>query len=296
MDLTDLKRWQWAVLGVLGGLAVGYARTQMDPSPNARTLSRERFENELFANPIEGKIPRIDDIVVYPPVEGVYTLNFTWYVPSEDGKGWTPQPWSLTVKGNYAGTNENIVDWLARQKKDFPQIHYSYRWYDIAPTAYYIWSGVGLVLVGGVWPSLIGLMTGAGLVPKREKKVAAYDLDRFSAGNTGGSGAEESSAVPALTDEQLAERQSQLDDMVDRMEERVADLRMTGTPAAGANASGGSSTAGTKPIQILSDKPLEVAAGPAQPEEKKEYAGEFYPTVRVHKKDDEGGAAGGAGH
>src|SRR5207248_1549758 len=44
-----------------------------------------------------------------------------------------------------------------------------------------LWGGGAVVLIGGIWPTALNLMIGAGLGRKKEKEPD-YDLDRFKGG------------------------------------------------------------------------------------------------------------------
>ena len=43
-----------------------------------------------------------------------------------------------------------------------------------------IWGGGAVLLIGGVWPTLLSVMIGAGLGRPKSEKKDDYDLDRFS--------------------------------------------------------------------------------------------------------------------
>lgn len=121
----------------------------------------------------------------------------------------------------------------------------------------------GLVLVGGVWPTVIQLLVGAGFARPPKPKEPAYDLDRF--GHTSEAVAE--APPPVETDAALASRVEQLE------EELLADLAATEAtrreePAMVA-----------PPVRDLKAEPLEPVTEAAKPGADVTYAGEYYPVA-----------------
>src|SRR5437667_5969116 len=72
----------------------------------------------------------------------------------------------------------SILDYLAETKQAFPDVvEYRYAWWAAPRAQYVLWMGGALLLIGGVWPSLVNLMIGAGMgSPKRDKQTDAYEL------------------------------------------------------------------------------------------------------------------------
>ena len=121
----------------------------------------------------------------------------------------------------------SIREYLADTKRAFPDVQYKYAWWSEHPAQYLLWMGGCVLLIGGVWPSFIGLMTGAGLGrPKREKKEE-YDLDRF--GKSANKPAKSAAPMkPGISD---ADAQ-QMRDLQEKLEQNVAGMAMTNAPGA----------------------------------------------------------------
>src|SRR5207244_2481957 len=57
----------------------------------------------------------------------------------------------------------SIRDYLAEVKERFPDVQYRYAWWTQPKAQFGLWMGGAVLLIGGVWPSLVNLMIGAGL-------------------------------------------------------------------------------------------------------------------------------------
>ena len=133
------------------------------------------------------------------------------------------------------------------------------------------------MLLAGLCPPLIGVLTGAGTGRRHDEKEKKpeYDLSRFGKGKPGRSIA----AKPQVTEQDL-EHVRELDAELER---RLAAARATdGTTLTGAAASGPADadnrTKPEQPVQKLSAGPLEAPAIDDKPKKPKRYGGEFYPT------------------
>src|SRR5687767_9054104 len=74
MRIEDLKRWQWAVAGILLGLLVSYWRGSEgmeDVLAGRSTIEIAEFQKLLTVRTRAGK-PAIKDIRIYPAEDGVY--------------------------------------------------------------------------------------------------------------------------------------------------------------------------------------------------------------------------------
>jgi hypothetical protein len=159
-----------------------------------------------------------------------------------------------------------IVDFLADARRQNAALNYSYvalwepRW------AYLAWTAGSLVLIGGLWPTLIRLMIGAGFA--RAEPDPAYDLSRFKGGNEKAAAKEQTSAVDEARVRELAEE-------LERKLSADASARQ-GSPQ--------EALPELEPVRPLLLAPAEVPAGGEKPPENKEYGGEYYPVVRKVEK------------
>jgi len=281
MGLDELKRWHWIVIGVLVGLVLSLTRTSMEPPHGARSTKSPQFEADLVTPPLKSGDASVKDLIVYPPIEKVYPVEFKLRTPSKDGRGWVYTQWYLDAETPYKATidrpsnpgpDETILTHLKRLQGKYSFVKYQYAWWYEPQAVYVLWTTGAVVAIGGVWPTILNLMIGAGFGPKKKEKDD-YDLERF-----GKSGDEESK--PIEKKEATAEDHAKLAALQANMEKNL-DGFGEGTPGAPGAQSAGQSTE----VRKLDGGPVE-AANIEKEADDKEYAGEFYPTARVKKQDD----------
>src|SRR5262249_18763432 len=74
-----------------------------------------------------------------------------------------------------------IQDYLEQVRKSNAEATYRFAWWYLPWAIALIWGGGAVLLIGGVCPTALNLMIGAGLGRKKEKEPE-YDLDRFKGG------------------------------------------------------------------------------------------------------------------
>jgi prepilin-type N-terminal cleavage/methylation domain-containing protein/prepilin-type processing-associated H-X9-DG protein len=206
--------------------------------------------------------------LVMEPAEGGKTY-VTGEIPAGEGRHrafavYTGKPFPAAGE-EQAG---DIKEYIQRLKAEGKNVDVREAWWDRTwvklgwPTA------AGVVLIGGIWPVVLGLMVGAGF--GRKKEETEYDLERFG-------------KEKEVKNEQATPVGTQADVMaaVERME---GEIRKGGleTPVARV-----AEVAAAKPV-VLTGGPLEAAA--AREEEEKEYKkGEFYPVVKLGGKTEHSG-------
>jgi len=307
MRIEDLKRWHWIVLGLAVGLGISYWRGSIDAEMALRgydSLDVAAFERNLTATSRDGR-PLLRNIRVYPAEEGVYWVAAE-ELPERGGRrrggwdGWRrnrnqpnadqPAPQAeynpvmvrtttpFVPRNNpQAPTNPNytVVDYLTEMKSQHPGLDFSNRWWDKDPLRSTIWALAGVLVIGGIWPSIINLLIGAGLGHRTEKKESEYDLSRF--------GKEE--PAPVAKAEPTAAELEKLRQLEAELERNLAASGLSAqnldAPAAGTDVS---SAPAEQPLRVLTSGPVESPATDDKPPEDKHYAGEFYPTVTHVKK------------
>jgi hypothetical protein len=189
-----------------------------------------------------------------------------------------PQPYAAAL--HYDGPpdpNLTIEKYLGHLKATRPEakFEYHYAWWKQKSLGGAAGMAAGLVLIGGVWPTVLGLLAGAGFGrPPRPEK--AYDLDRFShapdpAKPAAASASPEQDAalhhhIEELEDELLANLRRS--DAI-RREEPLEDER---------------------PVRDLKTSPLEPAPVADKKGEDVEFTGEFYPVAHKVAKQGDGHA------
>jgi hypothetical protein len=270
MGFFNIKPWHIGIgLPIFSGVLL-FSYLQIEPRPNPRTTSPVMFENVATGRPVGRSNPQpvVQDVRVYPPVDGLYTVNFVQLVADPKEDRWLKQEWSFTAKHPRNNSNETIIEWFDRLKEQNPSFTYTYEWWREPGKVWPIWAGSSAVLFawGVLLPLVIWLVKGGPGRLKAEMKAVPKSTA--------------SAASPVVT----AADRDQLDDMIDRLETSThtdADGNPvpSGTPA--------SNPAAANAPKILSGKPLEALPDAGKHEEDKEYKGEFYPVAKsgTHKKD-----------
>ena len=281
MQLQDLKRWQWMIFAVIVGLALSYVWSNWDCGEQFPTITQPDFERGIVGH--YPQLGYVTDVTVLPrtraDVQGVVCAMLS---RTNDPKLMKYQPVVLhapfpytTLQGKSFGT---VRDYLASVEQQNASVHFHYAWYRERWAVYTLWMAASVLLVGGIFPSVISLMTGGGLnlsmqfEHKPKAKNDDYDLDRFGKGSWRG---DRRDGARGASD-------------ADMDELRRLDAEMEKRLGSGAHASGGAaaSSEGDAGVRKLDGGPLDIAAAD-QPQEQREYEGEFYPVAKtVHKKEE----------
>lgn len=301
MDIADIKRWQWIIIGIVAGLGLGWVWSGMEPSESGgRQISQMDFERDV-ARKYENQ-PMIRNIVIQPATTDyagkmVQPVSFQrmqigqkskkiYYVPAQfiamvPYKPMMNAPASMTAKFT-------LSDYLANIQKRNDSVRYAYGWWKEKPATIAIWTIGSVAVIGGVWPTFLSLIVGAGLGGSREKKKKEDYFDRFSHHRE-----PEKAGAKVVGD---AEHQ-RLDDMNRALEQRLASAGMFDQER------DLETEAEEAEVRKLQAGPLEVAQAVKKPgdDDEIEVKGEFYPVLIHHKKghseghdDAKGGAKDGA--
>ena len=291
MQIEDFKRWHWILIALVIGGLMGFCwnLTPPDEKADGRGTSALEFVGNLTRQKTSQGYTWVRQTLVYPPEERVDPTTgktgFANYVvcsmltPLPDGKyKYMVKHFTADVPfkvGNIQPKSDqySIRDYLKETKEAFPEVvDYRYAWWSAPRMQYILWMGAALLLIGGLWPTLVNLMIGAGLGGHKHEKKDEYDLDRF-----GKSKEPAKSATPVKAGMSNADMQK-LRDLQDHLADNVSGMELTGGVATSVATS---SAPGTVKALGGSSEPLKPVA-PTEPEEPKEYMGEYYPVVKPH--------------
>src|SRR5688500_2452129 len=197
--IEDVKRWQWALLGILVGAALAYSQNEFADDTPGRTMDGYTFASHLrrtpFPNGNKAPLPWVDNIVVFPKSDGAYWVRAQLLTPTDKprvmkykthwltdwsgvptspwgGRGRTPRPTTARLTTQPTTTQPatqstvrqdvSVLTFLDLSSAQFPHVTYRVAWWTSPQNRMIIYSAAGLILVGGVWPTLIALLTGAG--------------------------------------------------------------------------------------------------------------------------------------
>ncbi len=277
MHVQDIKRWHWLSIAIVIGLALSYVWANVEWGDQLATIGQPDFERGLIIQyPQPGHISRA---IVLPPQEGKSKVVCEQLRRTKDPRVMEFRPVAFMAdvpyKSDRSGESYPTVSkYLDNVRSNNTALSAKYAWYRETWAVYALWTGAAVLLIGGIWPSVVSLMTGGGLGLQRAEKDPEYDLDRFGKG--------EKKEQPASS--QSDARQQDMDEL------RRLDEELEKRLASGATASTNSNSAtemSEEPMRVLDGGPLEVAAIPTE-DVNKEYGGEFYPVIKtIHKKSDD---------
>ncbi|MFT3786316.1 MAG: hypothetical protein QM770_09130 [Tepidisphaeraceae bacterium] len=281
MELTDLKRWHWAILGAAAGAIMGFA--WMGNEPAAGRNFTTPFLREVIGQTSDEAAtkgwPVVKNVIVMrgekdPNGNSVQRVLLSYLNHDrKTGKGiYLPGNVNAVASDLQATTVEEFIDnqaKLLQTAKDpgAAVATYSHPLSQNLPGYFGAWVGGGALLIGGVWGSLVNLIVGAGLVPKREAKPKAR---KYASGDI-----DDGTIKDAKRHGMTAADKEELDAVV----AAYASKNPTGDHARH-DGKAATTTAGPA-IKKLEAGPLEQPAQPEKkPEEPVHYGGEWYPVVR----------------
>ncbi|HYO09050.1 MAG TPA: hypothetical protein VER17_08760 [Tepidisphaeraceae bacterium] len=277
MHVEDLKRWHWAFVAIVVGLALSYVWTSVEWDENLPTIGQREFEAGLtIPYPQPGHLAKV---TVQPPIDGKYKVVAEQMRNGATAGVMDVRPVAFIAdtpyragewRGGDGDTFPSVMDYLAKAKELDPQVTYAFAWYRQPWAVYTLWTGASLLLIAGVWPSIISLMVGAGLGFHKADKGPEYDLDRFKRE------ADAKKAAPAGPSAADVDHLRQLEEELEKkLKAKELGLPMPeDEPAPATTATG---------VRKLDGGPLE-AATIEKPTEEHEFRGEFYPVDRGAKK------------
>jgi hypothetical protein len=282
MQVQDLKRWHWVLAALIVGLALSYVWSSVEWGDALPTVGQVDFERGLTLN--YPQVGHITDVTVLPPEDGKYKVVCSQLRRTKDPKIMEFRPVAFMADapykaGDWRGAPEQfptVRQFLAKMKSEKP-ISYRYAWYRETWAIFLLWTGASLLLIGGVWPSVVSLLTGGGLGLEAQPKGPEYDLSRFGKGQEAGKAPR---AAPTATAGDM--------DELRRLEAELEQKLAAGGGAGAAGAEAGAAASAPGEVKKLTGGPVEEVKT-QQEELEKEYGGEYYPVVRsVHaKKKDE---------
>lgn len=290
MGIENSKRWHWILVAMAVGPMLAYMNGQAEPGAGLRSMSGSEFEREIARKDVPGDNPNLRNVVVHPALVGAYdkpvhVVTMERAVYDQKDKGWRYQPYALQAEVPYvtassgrrggpapaASADRTILTVLSDLAAKSPDsVKYKYAWWEEPKWSYALWTAGSAVAIGGVWPTVLSLLLGAGLGPK--PKEEEYDLDRFQS-----SAGEEESAAKEPAKEMSEEDREKLKTQLDKLEQNIGTAAvMTSAPAPADGAA-----AGPAPIRQLNGGPVESQVPLEKEEDDKEYKGEFYPVARA---------------
>jgi len=277
VDVQSLQRWHWIAIGTIVGLAVGWAQhsgRQSERMGGEGFISQAAFERELRLPPVDGR-PRMKSLTVYTVGEldivqmrRLMLVSEGWaYLPARFA---APRPYRPVSASAFAAPFPSVQDYIADLARTNPHVQFRHGWWREPMATVALWTAGGMILVGGLWPTLIGLLTGAGFGRKTGQEPE-YDLGRFQS-------EPEQPALSGPTAEDEARLRELEQAMLKNLQEQTASgSTFDAQPAV-------SSPPAMKALNVSLDQ-VQLSPPLEQP---KHYEGEYYPVAREASKDAEG--------
>ena len=191
MDIADIKRWQWVLIGIIAGLGLGWVWSGMEPSEGGGNRSAKWISSANLGRKYQDQ-PLIQNIIIQPVTNDyggkkVQPVSFRllqigqkskkiYYVPSQfiamvPYKPIINAPASMSAQFT-------LSDYLANLQRRDSNVRYSYGWWLEKPATIGLWTLGAVAIIGGFWPTFLNLIVGAGLggAPrKRRRKIISTD-------------------------------------------------------------------------------------------------------------------------
>jgi hypothetical protein len=304
MEMTDIKAWQWAIIGALVGVLLAAVYRNFDsPIGSSAPFSFREFNRDLGATGGTEKtrdMPLLRNIVVYPPETDPNGVAYQKVqleqlnIHKDSGEPtYVPREFFASSQRDFS-TFPSLQQWIDAQAKEradtWPgakQIAYRAPLSANANLYFGAWALGGALVLGVAWPVVVWGMIGAGIVPKptpKPKKIRQTKLKQQP---------EETFDDGVIRDEKkranmTTEDQKKLDDVMAQLERNTAGMN-AGRESDSVDEDA-PANAPTPPPRVLTLNagPLaqEVNAKPAEQDENKSYGGEWYPVARpTHKKE-----------
>ena len=157
MRIADVKRWQWLLIGIFIGGALGYAwlAWRQVQGFGGESIHPQSFEKLLSARDSAGK-PALKRIVVHPHPE----RPGSYVVTAEHGsrKYWCDAitPYAMP---SFDSASTTVVDRLDLARRQTPDLTYRFAWWELPLWTYAISTCVAIIVVGGIWPLLVNWLT-----------------------------------------------------------------------------------------------------------------------------------------
>ncbi|HWP39876.1 MAG TPA: hypothetical protein VNL70_03040 [Tepidisphaeraceae bacterium] len=300
MGIEDLKRWHWTLIGAVLGLALAYVWVSMgETDERVRRASVADFERDLLLVDEKSGQPYVQDIVVRPPTRTQATTSgwvnvVTYKRLSRDRKGrlvlddrylFAEVPYKPALPGRVAPSPDLTIEkYLEELKAKGAPISYRRGWWHEPKTAMMLGAAAGMLLLGGVWATLLNIMIGAGLgrPPRAQPKLRSPKRSLREILRSWTRRADTAAPVPAKAS-LSAQEQQRLREVAEAYEQQLAEGAVgvsTATDLAAASA------AATAEVRKLDAAPLEPVAPLKRPDEDDEIEikGEYYPVLIHHKK------------
>jgi hypothetical protein len=245
MQNKGLSQWHWLMIGLVMGALAAYVRVQFSSVGSAEMrpgIKAPQFMALAAMQEASPGKPLLRNLVIYPAEANKN------YVTGETDFGANARFQFNASRPFVVGgiTSSDIRQFL---REHYPHVSFRYAWWASPRAQAPLWALGTFVLIGIVWPTVHRARFGESKEPE-----------------VGDGRTTSSSTSPALADVPMSDT-AELDALVAAMSADASAIAPSGT-----------SVQVAEPIMKLDTTPL--AAVESEPEEAKQYRGEFYPVSR----------------
>lgn len=300
MGIEDFKRWHWIVVGMVVGVALAYAWVSMDIDiEGIRGADQREFERDVVLKDESSGQPLITGIVIRPAEDSfdgrVNVVTYKRLAKDRQGRyGWATRrlvahvPYKPAIPGRVKFDRDWTIDtYLGELSVQGNPISFQYGWWLQPRNAVILGAVAGALIVGGVWPTLLNLMIGAGFGRKRdpnapkESAASRKKLPRLRWFRRA-SDPRPQAIRPAVS----AAEKDELSQVAGEYEKTLQSAGVAlGAGQAGSAAASDAASAAAPAVRKLESGPAEpVAINPQDQDEIEVKAKEFYPVLIHHQK------------
>src|SRR5262245_8291427 len=196
MGIERFKRWQWVLIGALVGIALAYMWTNLATSiEGLKSSDPVAFERDVTLKDDSSGLPFVTSIVIHPAEDSfdgpVNVVTYKRLARDRSGRvGWLSKrmvakiPYTPVIPGRVEPTEGmTIQGYLEALARSDNTVRYHYGWWLEPKKAAIIGSLLGMLVIGGVWPSLLNVMVGAGLGRRADAEEEARKKSGFDWGS-----------------------------------------------------------------------------------------------------------------
>jgi hypothetical protein len=297
--LIKIRRWQWILIGLLVGFAVGYVRRMprgdwaeaygqsIGPGEFEYAISHDFMGSARFINMVV-YADQVDDVDgrrrPVHVVVGSYCSGQTRVVNGQKEPIRVTRcviaeiPYRpLSGTSHSTAADFTVMNYLDTLRKSGRPIAYRHAFWCDPRWAVPAWVAGSVLVIGVLWPTLINLLVFGSIFRPREEK--GIDLSKVKATST------EAQRAPLVTEDDLAK--------VEQLDAKLEAQLMENAPSGALPAPG--STSSQTPVKQLTATKLELTAV-EQAKEQKDFGADkddYYPTERHAHHVDPGKTTGG---
>jgi hypothetical protein len=295
MGIENLNRFHWIIIGALAGIAMAYAWA--NTGDNVEGITRAEpvyFERDVVQTDPVSKLPLITGIVIHPPepspADGcdVNLVTYKRLAKDKTGRiGWLNRwiiariPYVPAIRGRVSLDPKTLTiqTYLAELAKTNDVVKFREGWWYVPKYAMMVGAAGGVLLIGGLWPTLLSVMSGAGLGPRRKTKEEREREKKDKALWRYKSRSEPHAPVGHQKPRVTAADQERLAKVAEAYEQSLKPTGMHVTPA------GADTSAPQAEVRKLQSQTLEEAPKlPGQDDDTELKYKEYYPVVVHHHK------------